>query len=58
MNAATSVKELKDIDDEYRNQGQQANGAVDPRVKAYADQYFGGDVTKAQAAIVEQRKGK
>lgn len=31
---------------------------ADPRVKAYADQYFGGDVGKAQAAIDQQRKGK
>jgi hypothetical protein len=31
---------------------------VDSKVKAYADQYFGGDVNKAQAAIDEQRKKK
>ncbi len=31
---------------------------VDPKVKAYADQYFGGDVNKAQSAIDEQRRKK
>jgi hypothetical protein len=31
---------------------------ADPQVKAYADQYFGGDIGKAQAAIAQQRKGK
>lgn len=38
--------------------GAAVGGAVDPKVKAYADQYFGGDVTKAQAAIESQRSGK
>ena len=32
--------------------------AVNPQVKAYADQYFGGDATKAQAAIDAQRGGR
>lgn len=30
---------------------------VDPKVKAFADQFFGGDVNKAQAEIDRQRKG-
>lgn len=30
----------------------------DPKVKAYADQYFGGDLQKALAAIAAQRQGK
>lgn len=42
--------------------GQQAASpgqpAVDPKVKAYADEYFGGDIAKAQAAIAEQQKAK
>lgn len=29
---------------------------VDPRIKAYADQYFKGDVAAAQAAIAAQQK--
>ncbi len=29
--------------------------AVDPKLKSYADQYFGGDVKKAQAAIAGQK---
>jgi hypothetical protein len=35
-----------------------AAAATDPKVKAYADEYFGGDVAKAQAAIAAQRAGK
>lgn len=33
-------------------------GTSDAKLKAYADEYFGGDVAKAQAAIDQQRKGK
>jgi len=32
--------------------------ATDPKLKSYADDYFGGDIAKAQAAIAEQQKGK
>ncbi len=35
---------------------QQTSAPVDPYVKAYADQYFGGDVNKAHAAIDSQKK--
>jgi hypothetical protein len=34
------------------------SAATDPKLKAYADQYFGGDIKKAQAAIDAQRRGK
>lgn len=34
------------------------SGPVDPKVKAYADQFFGGDTKKAQAAIDQQRSKK
>jgi hypothetical protein len=30
----------------------------DPNIRAYADQYFGGDYAKAQAAVKEQRRKK
>ncbi len=39
-------------------QGEAGTPAADPKVKAYADQYFGGDSKKAQDAIDEQRKAK
>ncbi len=35
-----------------------ANQNVDPKVKDYADKYFGGDVAKAQAAIAQQQGKK
>lgn len=33
-------------------------GSVDPRVQAYANQYFGGDIQRAQAEIDKQRRGR
>lgn len=33
-------------------------GAVDPKLKAFADEHFGGDIAKAQAEVEAQRKRK
>lgn len=35
-----------------------AAGPVDPRVKAYADKFFGGDIAKAKTAIAAQQAGR
>lgn len=44
--------------DQSSGTGAGTAAAVDPKVKGYADLYFGGDVAKAMAAIAAQRSGK
>lgn len=62
--AATYNSKLGSINQNYRSNFKPVEGAkqpaapADPKVKAYADTYFGGDVSKAQAAIDQQRSGK
>jgi uncharacterized membrane protein len=50
---AKDVKEIRAIEKEDRD-----SGVVDPKVKAYADAHFNGDVAAAKAAIEEQNKKK
>jgi hypothetical protein len=60
INSAKGREEMAGIDKDARKKlADMESGksdAADPHLKAYADQYFGGDVKKAQDAIAQQKK--